>query len=711
MRTRTLVAVGAALAVTAVGLISLGPNSASAGDPPPAELAFAGRYSTGLAGASAEIVAYEDDTMYVLNAESVTVDVVDITVPSTPALVERLDFSAYGPGAQSVTVDDGIAAVAVQADPKTDPGSIVFFQPDGTVTGVVPTGALPDMATFTPGGTRVLVANEGEPNADYSVDPEGSISILTAGPYRQVCEGDAFGDVSESHPFAPEIGWLVERCVTTGFEDGTFKPSAPITRQSAAAFLYRMSGSPEGADPVCEGPAFPDVGTTHPFCGEIAWLVDQGITTGYDDETFKPSNPVTRQSMAAFLYRLGGSVDGEDPTCAEAQFDDVGTTHPFCGEIAWMVGLGITEGFEDGTYRGGTAVSRQAAAAFFERFAEPQTVSFTDFDEGGPRHDEVTDDIRIFGPGASVAQDLEPEYIATDAEGTEAWVTLQENNAMARIDVGHATVTELQPLGFTDHSLQDNGLDGSDQDLDGDDGTIAIENWPVQGMYLPDGVASYEAAGETYLVTANEGDARDYETFAEEERIKDLDLDPTVFPDAEDIQDDEGIGRLNVTTTMGDTDGDEDFDELYSFGSRSFSIWNADGEQVFDSGDAFEQITAAAQPDFFNSDNEEANFDNRSDNKGPEPEGVVTGTIDGRAYAYVGLERIGGVMVFDITVPGESEYVQYLETRDFGQDAAPDAAPEGLAFVSADESPTGDPMLLVSHEVSGTVAVFTLADT
>jgi DNA-binding beta-propeller fold protein YncE len=722
MRTRTLVAVGAAAAIATIALIVPGPGPASAGDPPPApELSLQGRYSTGLPDTSAEIVAFEDGLMYVLNATDASVDVVDVSDPATPVLDERLQLDEYGPGAQSVAVEGGTAVVAVQAEDKTDPGSVVFFQADGSINAEVPTGALPDMVTFTPDGSKVLTADEGEPASDYSVDPEGSVSIVLAGPYRQVCEADTFADVPEAQPFAEEIGWLVERCVTSGFEDGTFKPGSAITRQSAAAFLYRMSGSPQGEDPTCEEAAFPDVSSSHPFCGEIAWMVEQGITTGYEDDTFKPSSPVTRQSMAAFLYRLDGSVDGDDPTCEEAQLDDVGTGHPFCGEIAWMVGRGITTGFEDGTYRGGTAVSRQAAAAFFQRIAQPQTVSFTDFNVGGPREDEVTDDIRIFGPDASVAQDLEPEYIASSSDSSEVWVTLQENNALARIDVGHATVTELQPLGTVDRSLEDNGygssngFDGSDRDGPGSDGAIDIATWPVQGLFLPDGIASYESGGETFLVTANEGDAREYvdaedePVLVEEARLSSVDLDPTAFPTevAEEIQDADGIGRLNITTTMGDTDGDEDYDELYTLGGRSFSIWDADGTQVWDSGDQLEQLTAEALPDFFNSDNADDSFDDRSDNKGPEPEAVAVGTVDGRAYAFVGLERVGGVMVFDVTDPEDATFVQYFGTRVFDEEdpVGPDSAPEGMRFLSADESPTGAPALLVSHEVSGTVTL------
>lgn len=333
-----------------------------------------------------------------------------------------------------------------------------------------------------------------------------------------------------------------------------------------------------------------------------------------------------------------------------------------------------------------------------------RTVTFGDFDEGRPRHDEVDEDIRIFGPGASVAQDLEPEYITVSGDSRTAWVTLQENNALARIDIGRVRVEALLPLGFKDHRLPGNALDASDRD-----GGVNIASWPVLGMYQPDAVSSFEQGGQTFLVTANEGDARDYDGFSEEARVKDLPLDPTVFPDAATLQEDPNLGRLKTTTATGDTDGDGDFEEIYSYGARSFSIWTGGGAQVYDSGDDFEQITAATLPAHFNSENDENTFDTRSDDKGPEPEGVTVGEIDGRTYAFVALERVGGVMVYDVADPSAPVFQQYLIERDFGQDPpGPHAGPEGLAFVAANDSPTGVPLLLVSHEISGTVAVYTV---
>ena len=250
-----------------------------------------------------------------------------------------------------------------------------------------------------------------------------------------------------------------------------------------------------------------------------------------------------------------------------------------------------------------------------------KTASFAPFNS--IKDDLVAAGVRIFGPGASVAKDLEPEFLTVDKGSKTAWVTLQENNAIAEIDIKKAKVKKIFALGTKDHSVVGNGLDASNKDDE-----INIAPWPVHGLYQPDSIASYQVKGVTYLVTANEGDARDYDGFSEEARVKDLVLDPTAFPDAATLQLEENLGRLKTTTADGDTDGDGDFDELFSYGARSFSIWTTDGDLVFDSGDEFEATTAFKFPFDFNSTNDENDsFDNRSDDKGPEPEGVVLGEI------------------------------------------------------------------------------------
>lgn len=314
----------------------------------------------------------------------------------------------------------------------------------------------------------------------------------------------------------------------------------------------------------------------------------------------------------------------------------------------------------------------------------------------------IAQGVRIFGPNATVAQDFEPEYITVSSDSKTAWVTLQENNAIAVVNLQTGEITDIQPLGYKDHNLPGNGLDASDRDGPNNTGKINIQNWPVLGMYQPDAIASFTVNGQTYLITANEGDARDYTGFSEEARINNLTLDPTAFPNATTLNNNANLGRLNVTKTLGDAGGDGDYEQLYAFGARSFSIWDAQGNRVFDSGDQLEQITAAQVPALFNSDGTSASFDTRSDNKGPEPEGLVTGVINGKTYIFIGLERTGGVMVYDLTNPTSPAFVQYINTPG-------DLAPEGLSFVAAADSPTGKPLLVVANEVSKTTTTYEIS--
>lgn len=319
--------------------------------------------------------------------------------------------------------------------------------------------------------------------------------------------------------------------------------------------------------------------------------------------------------------------------------------------------------------------------------------------------------IRIFGPNATISKDLEPEYITISHDSKTAWVTLQENNAIATLDIPSATFTKIAGLGFKDHSQTAYKLDASDRDVPGssNNGIINIQNWPVLGMYQPDSIASYRVKGRTYLVMANEGDARDYTGFAEEVRVGALTLDTATFaaqgyPDvtngAAGLRNNDNLGRLTVTNTLGNTDGDAEFETLYVFGARSFSIRKADGELVYDSGDELEQRTATLVPATFNSNGAADTFDTRSDNKGPEPEGLALGKIAGRTYAFIGLERTGGIMVYDISRPESPAFVTYANTT------PTDLAPEGLLFIKRKDSPNGKPLLVVSHEVSNTVTIF-----
>mgnify|MGYP000398022937 CR=1 FL=1 len=487
---------------------------------------------------AAEIVQFDPHTrrMFVVNGAADAIDIFDASDVSAPVLIESVDLSAYG-NPNSVSIHPSArrneVAVAVGAPEKTDRGQVVFLNKDGEITGSVEVGYLPDMLTYDRRGFRLVVANEGEPNDDYTVDPEGSVSIIeSAGSGRR-------------------------RVTEVGF----------------------------------------------------------------------------------------GSLSGED-----------------------------LEG------------------------------------------------VRLTGPeGTTPAQDIEPEYVAIDESGRYAYVTCQENNAVAVVNLVRRRVDRMIGLGSVDHAKLGNALDVSDRD-----DMVRLANWPVKGLPMPDAIATYSVrtgkrkgfgGSETYFVTANEGDSREYGDYQDEDRVKDLELHESAFPLAEVLQEDENLGRLTVITTEGDADGDGVYEELYSFGTRSFSIYSSEGERVFDSGQMIETWIAENLPEAFNSDNSEnQSVDSRSDAKGPEPEAIELGELGGRTYAFVGLERVSGIMVFDITDPRDVSFETFVANRDFGvefneddldhlEDAG-DLGPEGIEFVPAAASPNGKPLLIVANEVSGTTTIY-----
>lgn len=291
--------------------------------------------------------------------------------------------------------------------------------------------------------------------------------------------------------------------------------------------------------------------------------------------------------------------------------------------------------------------------------------------------------LRVFGPGNNFAKDMEPEYITVSDNSQTAWVTLQENNAIAQIDLTGKRVVKIMPLGYKHY-----GLDTYKMDLSDRDNTIAFnKTWNVKGMFQPDAIAVLQH-DIPLLFTANEGDAREYAAFAEVKRIKDITLDPFRFQDAAQLRQDANLGRLNITTTQGDTDGDGDFDELYSFGARSFSIWNGlTGALIYDSKNDLDIACAAAG----------LYDDGRSDDKGAEPEGLCIGKISEKTFLFVGLERADALAIYDITYPYNPVFVKVLRTGD---------APEGLIFIPAAKSPTGKSLLVVSSENDGLVKVY-----
>ncbi|PWJ55948.1 hypothetical protein CLV98_11242 [Dyadobacter jejuensis] len=295
----------------------------------------------------------------------------------------------------------------------------------------------------------------------------------------------------------------------------------------------------------------------------------------------------------------------------------------------------------------------------------------------------MQDGFRIFGPGASFAQDIEPEYVAISDDSKMAYVTLQENNGVAEVDLINGAILRIHALGTKDYNLAMNAIDASDKD-----GKIALSTWPVKSFLMPDAIAYFNVGGNGYFITANEGDAREYTGFVEEERVKNLTLDPTTFPTASTLQKDAQLGRLKITTTAGDTDGDKDFDVLYGFGGRGFSIFNANsGTMIYESGKELEEkVIAAGWYD-----------DDRSDDKGVEPEGVTIGWINHKPVAFVAMERVNAVAIYDLTDPSAPKFLQLIKTG---------SAPEGIIYVPAEKSPNKMGLLITSNEGDGTVKFF-----
>ncbi len=276
--------------------------------------------------------------------------------------------------------------------------------------------------------------------------------------------------------------------------------------------------------------------------------------------------------------------------------------------------------------------------------------------------------------------------------------------AGALIDTETGTFTpdanaEHEVLGLI--SVRNNGMDAGDRDLNGSTGKINIRHWPVFGMYQPDAIASFEVGGQTYYIIANEGDSRSYTGFDEEIRVgaNGYVLDPVSFPNASLLKQNNNLGRLQLSSATGKLNNDNTFDQIHAFGARSFSIRDADGNLIYDSGDELEQITATLSPTLFNAEGTASGFDTRSDNKGPEPEGVLIGVIKNVPYAFIGIERTGDIMVFDVSDPRNPRFVQYINTPE-------DLAVEGLIFVDAANSPTGKPLVITAAENSRTVSVF-----
>lgn len=450
--------------------------------------------------AASEISAYDATTkrLFVVNNEADSkVDVIDLSKYPVVNKLQSIELGTLGGFANSVAAFNGLVAIALEAINKQDNGKLIIVKAsDLSTVKQITVGALPDMVTFSPDGNYIVSANEGEPSADYTNDPKGSVSII---------------------------------CVKENY-----------------------------------------------------------------------------------------SV---------------------------------------------------------------KTIDFSGFE--GSKAKLLKDCFRVFGPNASLAQDVEPEYATITSDSKRAWVTLQENNGMAEVDLASASILRVIPLGVKDISKPQFKFDVSDED-----GKIELGNWPVRAYYLPDAISYFNVGGAGYVALANEGDTREYDAYEEEERVKDLILDPARFPNASFLKEDENLGRLTVTTASGDTDGDGDYDILFVPGARSFSIRSTtDGKLIADVGKELEERVIAS-----------GNYDDgRSDNKGVEVEGITVAKIGNRPIAFVGMERADMIAIYDLSDPASPKFLQLFKTGD---------APEGILYIKPEDSPNGRSLLVICSEDDGDVSFY-----
>ena len=910
-----------------------------------------GTYASGIFDeGAAEIVAHDPATqrVFVVNAQAATIDVLSIVNPTAPVLLSTLDVTAYGAVANSVVFHAGVLAVAVENTVKTSPGQVVFFNSSLQFVASVTVGALPDMVTFTPNGRFVLVANEGEPNADYTVDPEGSVSIIdVSGPLAKLNQSKVrtagfsaftradldpririFGPgATVAQDMEPEYitvshdsktAWvtlqennaiatidLTRGTVTAisalGFKDHSavsattqvhaFDPAAmPPIGTTLAGQELKLGGFSglyfEGIDAVTgrykfithtdRGPNAEPTGIYRPFLlpgfapevvrfeldrasGALAitqriplqrapgqpltglpnTALSANASQAYNDEV-----PVDLLGNVLPLDPLGADLEGivVDPTNgsfwmvdeyrpALYHFTPTGVlinryvpmgTAAAAGQPAGTFGIEAlpavlaqrrqNRGFEAIAMDGGkiyafvqsplrnpVSLSNGALNGMTNvRIVEfnPATLATRQFiyvmdnaNLGGglnSRADKIGDAAALGGgeflvverdddalpedapatiekkiyrfnlTGATnvsgytgtvgattktidqlttaelVANGIQPVFKLLEVDLTSAgYNQVQKVEGLAVVDrttlavindndFGVAAIT-VQPDGTFAPSpgyvpetaqlglitLRSNGIDASDRDS-----RINIRPWPVKGVYMPDGIASYRVGNETFLVTANEGDAREYGAFVEPVRVGSsaITLDPAIFPQAAVLKNNANLGRLNITNQLGRDPVTGFYTELYAFGARSFTIWNSKVEKVFDSGDEMESLTALTFPDNFNASNTNHDFDGRSDDKGPEPEGVTIGKAFGRNYAFLGLERIGGVLAYDISDPQKPFVAGYSNPRNFDADpesvAAGDLGPEGILFIKAEDSPNGRPLVILGNEISGSTTIY-----
>ena len=304
--------------------------------------------------------------------------------------------------------------------------------------------------------------------------------------------------------------------------------------------------------------------------------------------------------------------------------------------------------------------------------------------------------VRKTGPG-TFFQNLEPEYITVDPSSKMAWVSLQENNAIASIDLKAKKITSVFGLGGLDHSLPGQGIDFRK------DGKINIENAPILGLRQPDGIAVLSEKGRHYIYTANEGASRDYSFYSDETDILALLEKKLLNSDLFNLTWLNALKKHTFSKMEPCLKGP--CNHVEAFGSRSMSVFDGKtGKILFDSGDQIEKMIAKTAPSLFNWNAKKGKLkiDARSEDKGAEPEMVTIGEFNGKKLAFLGLERMTGIIVWDLKNPEKPLIIDYyLDPKDRG--------PEGILFISAQKSPFSRvPLLIVGYEYSQSIVIYSI---
>ena len=309
----------------------------------------------------------------------------------------------------------------------------------------------------------------------------------------------------------------------------------------------------------------------------------------------------------------------------------------------------------------------------------------------------------------NVSKDFEPEFVSA-VDNNYAFVTIQEANAIGKLNIRTATFENVTRA--FESKLESVARDTSDRDA----GAGPRNYKRVVGASQPDAIAAFKSGAGQYYVTANEGDAREYTCLNDDLRASALKVDPRRFPDWKAWSANAALGRAKVNPTNGDLDGDGDIDNIHLRGTNSMTIYRS-GSVFWDSGELLDQIQTQAfgvaninGSHSLSSDKSTMNYvgQDRSDDKGAEPEGVAVGMVGDRRIAVLGLERMTALAIFDITDPKKpifQEWLQMLPTKATPAKDVKHWSPEGIVFVPAENSPSGKALIITSYELSGSLSI------